>query len=78
MLPSSRRLHGIASGQLLLCTTSPSKPDGFATSPSRGGFGKEDRLCAMPRAPLLGELAPQATGGFFQQPLTVLNLSVKT
>ena len=53
MLPSGRRLHGIASGQLLLCTTSPSKPDGFATSPSRGGLGKEAELYAMPRPPLL-------------------------
>ena len=24
-----------------------------ATAPNRGGLGKEDRLCAMPRAPLL-------------------------
>jgi hypothetical protein len=28
-----------------------------ATSPSRRGLGKEARLYAMPRAPLLGELS---------------------
>ena len=39
MLPSSRRLHGIASGQLLLCTPSQSKPCGFASSPEGGALG---------------------------------------
>ena len=34
-----------------------------ATAPSRGGLGKEGEPYAMPRAPLLGGLSPQATGG---------------
>ena len=38
-----------------------------ATSPSRGGLDKEMKLYEMPRAPLLGGLSPQATGGFSRQ-----------
>ena len=41
---------GQVSTQRLLCTTSPSKPDGFATSPSRRGLGKE----ATPTAHISG------------------------
>ena len=52
MLPSGRRLHGIASGQLLLCTT-PQSP--AATAPaSRGALGMAQSLMVLPRPPLLG------------------------
>ena len=34
-----------------------------ATAPNRGGLGKTIRLHEMPRAPLLGGLSPQVTGG---------------
>ena len=34
------------------------------SSPSRGALGKKDEPYAMPKAPLLGGLSPQATGGF--------------
>ena len=34
-----------------------------ASSPSRGAFGKEAKLCGMPRPPLLGELASRSDDG---------------
>ena len=40
-----------------------------ATAPSRGGFGKEVELSAMPRAPLRGGLSPQVTGGLSRKKL---------
>ena len=47
-----------------------------ATAPNRGGLGKEGKLYAMPRAPLLGGLSPQATGGFSRQLLLESNPTV--
>ena len=61
MLPSSRRLHGIASGQLLLCTT-PQSP--AATAPaSRGALGMAQSLSSLPRPPLLGAVALRSNDG---------------
>ena len=37
----------------------------IATAPGRGGLGKEMMLYVMPRAPLLGGLSPQVTGGVY-------------
>ena len=44
--------------------------------PSRGGLGKEAELYAMPRAPLLGGLSPQATGGLSRKRLPESNPTV--
>ena len=52
---------------------SQSKPDGFASSPKGRALGKEVRLYEMPRAPLLGGLSPQVTGGLSREPLLALN-----
>ena len=46
------------------CRKTPPSSLRDATAPNRGGLGKEIRLCEMPRAPLLGGLSPQVTGGF--------------
>ena len=55
-------VHIVQSTRVLLAAA-PTTPPCFrrwrrsSSLPSRGGFGKEDRLYAMPRAPLLGGLA---------------------
>ncbi len=46
------------------CRKTPPSSLRDATAPNRGGLGKEVRLYEMPRAPLLGGLSPQVTGGF--------------
>ena len=38
-----------------------------ATAPNRGGLGKEDRLCAMPRAPLLAGAVAAGDWGVVQR-----------
>ena len=40
-----------------------------ASSPSRGAFGKEAKLCGMPRPPLLGEVASRRDDGEVLSPL---------
>ena len=61
-------VHIVQSTRVLLAAA-PTTPPCFrhwrrsSLLPSRGGLGKETELCAMPRAPLLGGLSPQATGG---------------
>ena len=40
-----------------------------ASSPSRGAFGKEAKLCGMPRPPLLGEVASRSDDGEVLHPL---------
>ena len=40
-----------------------------ASSPSRGAFGKEAKLCGMPRPPLLGEVASRRDDGEVLHPL---------
>ena len=40
-----------------------------ASSPSRGAFGKEAKLCGMPRPPLLGEVASRRDDGEVLAPL---------
>ena len=40
-----------------------------ASSPSRGAFGKEAKLCGMPRPPLLGEVASRSDDGEVLSPL---------
>ena len=75
MLPSGRRLHGIASGQLLLCTTSPSKPDGFATSPSRGAGAERLRGCTKTK-PFPNE--PPSVHTIPEGVLVILIIFVKT
>ena len=67
------RLHGLSkwdaarriAGELNLSVASGDKSGAAnktsqalrASSPSRGAFGKEAKLCGMPRPPLLGEVA---------------------
>ena len=61
-------VHIVQSTRVLLAAA-PTTPPCFrhwrrsSSLPSRGGLGKEVRLYEMPRAPLLGGLSPQATGG---------------
>ena len=62
-------VHIVQSTRVLLAAA-PTTPPCFrhwrrsSLLPTRGGLGKEVRLCEMPRAPLLGGLSPQVTGGF--------------
>ena len=62
-------VHIVQSTRVLLAAA-PTTPPCFrhwrrsSLLPSRGGLGKKVRLYEMPRAPLLGELSPQVTGGF--------------
>ena len=62
-------VHIVQSTRVLLAAA-PTTPPCFrhwrrsSLLPSRGGLGKEVRLYEMPRAPLLGGLSPQVTGGF--------------
>ena len=61
-------VHIVQSTRVLLAAA-PTTPPCFrhwrrsSLLPTRGGLGKEVRLCEMPRAPLLGGLSPQVTGG---------------
>ena len=61
-------VHIVQSTRVLLAAA-PTTPPCFrhwrrsSLLPSRGGLGKEVGLCEMPRAPLLGGLSPQVTGG---------------
>ena len=65
------RLHGLSkwdaarriAGELNLSVASG------ASSPSRGAFGKEAKLCGMPRPPLLGEVASRSDDGEVLSPL---------
>ena len=65
-------VHIVQSTRVLLAAA-PTTPPCFrhwrrsSLLPTRGGLGKEVRLCEMPRAPLLGGLSPQATGGLSHQ-----------
>ena len=43
-----------------------------ASSPSRGAFGKEAKLCGMPRPPLLGEVASRRDDGEVSSVLKVI------
>ena len=62
-------VHIVQSTRVLLAAA-PTTPPCFrhwrrsSLLPTRGGLGKEVRLYEMPRAPLLGGLSPQVTGGF--------------
>ena len=62
-------VHIVQSTRVLLAAA-PTTPPCFrhwrrsSLLPSRGGLGKEVELYEMPRAPLLGGLSPQVTGGF--------------
>ena len=61
-------VHIVQSTRVLLAAA-PTTPPCFrhwrrsSLLPTRGGLGKEVRLCEMPRPPLLGGLSPQVTGG---------------
>ena len=65
------RLHGLSkwdaarriAGELNLSVASGD------SSPSRGAFGKEAKLCGMPRPPLLGEVASRRDDGEVLAPL---------
>ena len=65
------RLHGLnkwdaarrIAGELNLSVASGD------SSPSRGAFGKEAKLCGMPRPPLLGEVASRRDDGEVLAPL---------
>ena len=65
------RLHGLSkwdaarriAGELNLSVASGD------SSPSRGAFGKETKLCGMPRPPLLGEVASRRDDGEVLSPL---------
>ena len=64
--PTSGGCHRKATGGFSpssRCRKTPPSLLRNATAPNRGGLGKEVRLCEMPRAPLLGGLSPQVTGG---------------
>ena len=79
------RLHGLSkwdaarriAGELNLSVASGDKSGAAnktsqalrASSPSRGAFGKEAKLCGMPRPPLLGEVASRRDDGEVLSPL---------
>ena len=60
---------GVEPSQALTSAANKTSQALRASSPSRGAFGKEAKLCGMPRPPLLGEVASRRDDGEVLSPL---------